>query len=95
MDNSTSTVSCAELRKRRKAEYDREYRKHVKTNTDKSGAREEQLACHATYNRLYRAWKKEERINKLQQIEIEDEHIGTPINGLDVDTSIYSYNQYD
>jgi hypothetical protein len=51
----------------------------VKTNTDKSGAREEQLAHHAAYNRLYRAWKKEERINKLRQIEIEDEHIGTPI----------------
>jgi hypothetical protein len=95
MDNSTSAVNCAELRKRRKAEYNREYRQRVKTNTDKSGAREEQLARHAAYNRLYRAQKKEERINKLRQIEIEDEHIGTPINGLDGDTSIYSYNQYD
>jgi hypothetical protein len=49
MDNSTSAVSCAELRKRRKAEYDREYRKRVKTNTDKSGAREEELARHGRH----------------------------------------------
>jgi hypothetical protein len=95
MGTSAGAVSCAELRKRRKAEYYREYGKRVKTNTDKSGAREEQLVRRAAYNRLYRARKKEERIYKLRQIEIEDEHIGTPINGLDVDTSIYSYNKYD
>jgi predicted nucleic acid-binding protein len=58
MDNSTGAVSCAELRKRRKAEYDREYRKRLKTNNDKSGARKEQLARHAAYSRLYRARKK-------------------------------------
>jgi predicted YcjX-like family ATPase len=66
MDNSTSAVNGAEQRKRRKAEYAREYRQRVKTDTNTSGAREERLARNAACFRLYRARKKEERINKLR-----------------------------
>jgi hypothetical protein len=43
MDSSISAGSSDEQRKRRKAEYAREYRQRVKIDTNTSGAREERL----------------------------------------------------
>jgi hypothetical protein len=70
MDSSISAGSSDEQRKRRKAEYAREYRQRAKIDTNTSGAREERLARNAAYNGLYRARMKEERINKLREIDI-------------------------
>jgi hypothetical protein len=73
MDN-TRTVSDA---KRRKAQYNREYKIRVKNEIDNSGGREERLARAAAYRKRYREKKKEEQFNSLRQIDITDGQCNT------------------